>query len=349
MDLKISSDQFTRVQEVVHDTLRFKAKLSIGEDAYGSLRLKNKLSDCWEVFGAAGTGAAVANSSMVTAAFFAPHGLLGFIGIGAGAATPLGWVVAAAALSGGAVIGVRRFLSDATGNRVTVIPKFINTPIDVLAVSLFDLIAPLALKIAKVDGSVSEAEREWIRSYFVKEWGYDRAFIDAGCNLIESRIEEYSIKEVAETLAEFCKVNPDCQFAEMSRDLIDFLKKIMEADGAIDEREEFAIEKIEEIFKQAGSAFSKTSLTRTSKVVVKSLEKGKESLGSVADALGKAAKQSSTAIVNSDVFDYAKNRVDSVKSVTKTNANRVISGGNTMLNKVFSGVKNRKSVTSSNK
>ena len=54
MDLKISSDQFTRVQEVVHDTLRFKAKLSIGEDAYGSLRLKNKLSDCWEVFGAAG-------------------------------------------------------------------------------------------------------------------------------------------------------------------------------------------------------------------------------------------------------------------------------------------------------
>ena len=183
----MESDQFSNVKSVISDPLRFKAKLAIGEDAYGTLRLKNKASDFYELIGGAGTGAAVAKSGIVATYFFAPHGFLGLVGLGT-AVTPIGWVVAAAVLSGGAAFGVKRFLCDVTGSRVTVIPRFINTPIDVLAISLFDLIAPLALKIADVDGQVSGTERKWITDYFVNEWGYERLFIDAGCELVESKM-----------------------------------------------------------------------------------------------------------------------------------------------------------------
>jgi hypothetical protein len=254
-------DQFANVKAVILEPLKFKSKLAIGEDAYGTLRLKNKLADFWEVFGGFGSGAAVAQSTLVAKTFFAAHGLLGLIGLGT-AVTPVGWVVAASVLSGGAVIGVRRFISTAKGERVTIIPKFINTPIDVLAINLFDLIAPLALKVAAVDGQITDDERIWIKNYFVKEWGYDPLFLEAGCKIIESNLDDFLIKEIASKLAEFSEANPDCNYAVMTKDLMDFLRGVMEADGKIDEREEFALEKVDGIFKENGRVFSKKSFDK---------------------------------------------------------------------------------------
>lgn len=285
----METDQFSEVKSVIYEPLKFKVKLAIGEDAYGTLRMKNKLADFWEIFGGVGTGAAAAKTTVVATTFFAPHGLLGLIGLGT-AVTPVGWVVAAAVLSGGAVIGVRRFLSDATGSRVAVIPKFINTPIDVLAVNLFDLIAPLALKIAAVDGLITDTERKCIKDYFVNEWGYDPLFIDIGCKLIESKLDEISVKEIAEQLAAFSKSSPDCNYSEVTRDLMDFLKCVMEADGKIDEREEFAIEKINAIFKEAGRAFSKANIEMAKNTAQESLQKGKEAVERGAEKLSNTGK-----------------------------------------------------------
>lgn len=282
-------NQFSDVKAVIGEPLKFKVKLAIGEDAYGTLRMKNKLADFWEIFGGVGSGAAVAKSAVVATTFFAPHGLLGLIGLGT-AVTPVGWVVAAAVLSGGSVIGVRRFLSDAAKSRVSVIPKFINTPIDVLAVNLFDLIAPLALKIAIVDGVVTDDERKCIKDYFVNEWGYDPLFIDIGCKLIESKLDDISVKDIAEKLAEFSKASPDCNYSEMTRDLMEFLTDVMEADGKIDEREEFAIEKINEIFKEAGRTFSKANIEMAKNTAKESLQKGKESVRRGAENLSNVGK-----------------------------------------------------------
>lgn len=242
---------FDGIESVIIEPLKFKAKLAIGEDAYTSLRMKNKAFEAWDAFGAGATAVTVAQSSAVASTFFAPSGLLSIIGIGT-AVTPLGWVVSAGVLSAGAWIGISRYLKEKTGDRVTVIPEFINTPLDILGLALFDFIAPLALKIANVDGGVDQSEKQAIVSYFLNEWGYDPVFVERGIAYTEKNLSNFSIKDTAINLAEFKKENPDCNYSAMSQDILKFLNEVMEADGKVDEREEMAINMIENIFTEVG-------------------------------------------------------------------------------------------------
>ena len=204
----------------------------------------------WDVAGVATTAAVVTKSSVVATAFFAPSGFLAAIGIGT-AVTPIGWVIAAGVVTGGAWMGVTRYLKKASASRVTVIPNFINTPLDVLALGLFDLLAPLALKVAEIEGRIPDSERKLISDYFIKEWGYDPQFIAEGISYTESKLGEFSIRELAQTLVRFTSGNPDCNFKMMSQGILGFLRNIVEAGGNLDRREEMTIKNIENIFKSA--------------------------------------------------------------------------------------------------
>lgn len=247
-------DSFQDIDRIVVEPLKFKARLAIGEDAYTSLRVKNTVIQVWDVAGVATTAAVVAKSSVVASTFFAPTGWLAALGIGT-AVTPIGWVVAAGVVTGGAWFGITRHLKKASASKLTVVPKFINTPLDVLALGLFDLMAPLALKVASVDGCVDEQRRRQLADYFVGEWGYDADFVDAGMRHIESRLGDVSVHDLAHTLAEFASQNPDCNFHMMSQEILEFLRDVAAADGEVEDSEENAIAEIERIFKRA-SRFS---------------------------------------------------------------------------------------------
>jgi len=259
MNTENTKNWFDEVESVVTEPLKFKAKLAIGEDAYTSLRLKNMVVEAWDAVGVAGTAVGIAKSTAVASTFFAPSGFLAVLGFGA-AVTPIGWAIAAGVLTGGTWVGVTRYLKDTIPTRVTVIPDFINTPMDVLALALFDLLAPLALKIADIDGHIADSERNLINDHFVNDWGYDAKFVSEGIAYTESKLAEFSIKEIAKTLAEFRKDNPDCNYKSMSNDTLSFLQEIIESDGIVDEREEMAIERIKAIFKETGLfSFKKTA------------------------------------------------------------------------------------------
>ena len=250
MDEQDPIDWFQDIETIVSEPLNFKARLSIGEAAYTSLKLKNAVVQAWDVAGVATTAAVVTKSSVVASTFFAPTGFLAALGIGT-AVTPIGWVIAAGVVTGGAWMGVTRYLKKASASRVTVIPNFINTPLDVLALGLFDLLVPLALKIAEVEGQVDDSKRQLIKAYFVKDWGYYPKFVAEGINYTESRLGEFSIRELAQTLAQFTHGNPDCNFKMMSQEIIGFLGNIVEAGGNLNAREEVTIKSIEAIFKSA--------------------------------------------------------------------------------------------------
>lgn len=228
------------IEEVVADSLRFKAKLAIGENAYASLRTINRGRELWDLLGAAGAGGTLASSGLVASTFFAPTGLLGLLGIGT-AATPIGWVAMAALASGGACYGMYRLLGNAKGSRVIEIPKFLNTPLDALGLGMFDLMAPLALRLAAVDGHIEPEEREFLTSHLVNEWGLNRAFVTQGIALIEPAVLQGSVETMARELADFLHANPDCNHATIADELSKSLRQMLEAGGPLTVQEENAL------------------------------------------------------------------------------------------------------------
>jgi hypothetical protein len=223
--------------------------------------------------------------------------------------TPVGWVVAAAVVSGGAWYGIQKALDGAVDSRITKVPKFINTPIDVLAVSLFDLLAPLGLKVADAGGTVTDDERATILRYFVGTWGFDERFARLGIAHLEQNLANFSIEDIARQLAEFKKNSPDCNYEAMSQNILEFLNQVMEADGRIDEAEEMAIESVRTIFTEAGkSAFSKrvdsvsVSVNETFKSAAESISVG---LDAAETRVRSLAKDASGAAVFSRVVSNA--------------------------------------------
>jgi hypothetical protein len=217
---------FEGVTQVVAEPLRFKARLAIGENAYASLRMINRTREIWDVLGAAGAGAALAKA--------------GALGLGA-AATPVGWVAIAALASGGACYGLYRWLGNTKGERVIEIPKFLNTPLDTLGLALFDLIAPLALRLAAVDGTIEPAERAALLRHLVDDWGLDAGFVMQAIAQIEPGVMQGSVEEMAAELAAFLHANPDCNHKVIAADLGQFLRRLLEAGGPLSEAEEAAL------------------------------------------------------------------------------------------------------------
>jgi len=215
------------VTQVVAEPLRFKAKLAIGENAYASLRMINRTREVWDVLGAAGAGAALVKS--------------GVLGIGA-ATTPIGWVALAALASGGACYGLYRWLGDTKGERVIEIPRFLNTPLDTLGLALFDLIAPLALRLAAVDGAIEPAERQALVQHLVDDWGLDDGFVTQAIARIEPGVIQGSVEEMAAELSAFLHANPDCNHRAIATDLGEFLRRLLAAGGPLTEAEEAALD-----------------------------------------------------------------------------------------------------------
>jgi hypothetical protein len=246
--------QLNNVDLVVSDSNKFKLKLGIGEDVYASLKLTKTLQSLWDVKGAAGVGAAAAATPAVASTLFASTaGPLSFLGLGV-AATPVGWVMGAAVLSGGAYYGAMRMVGKFNSSRVDTIPKFINTPIDLLGATIFDMMAGLALKISSLSSSTQDIERDAICSYFEEEWGFSNEYVQAALPLVELSIRDKRLKEMASSLSEFQLDNPDCNPTEMTKDIKLFLEEIAFADGDYDEVEELAIEAVENILRQSLAA-----------------------------------------------------------------------------------------------
>jgi len=280
-----------QIEAVVAEPLRFKGRLGIGEDAYATLRHAKTVRAYWDLLGAVGGGAAVVKAAA--------------LGLGA-ASTPLGWVLAGAALSGGAWYGIQRALNNATQSRVTVIPKCINTPIDALALSLFDLLAPLALKLAAPDGHPKQAALRCLTRYLVDDWGYDARFVRSGLAHLRPQLAQIDGSELGTQLATFMKASPDCNYALMSQDLLAFLRQLLLLEGPLDAAAEQALAAVRAEFEEVGrSAWSKLAQQATARA-----ERGALQLGAGALQLGAKAvvkgQEVAAAVAASGVLERAR-------------------------------------------
>ncbi len=235
------------IDSLIKDERAFKVQLGIGDDVYLSSRIWKLLREQIETGCVMVTGGTIAASPAVATTYFAGGGILGLIGLGT-AATPIGWVIGAAVVSGVAWKFGKSKIDSAFSGRIEVIPEWLNTPIEVLALALFDLLAPLALRVAAIDGEVHEKERNRINEYFVKSWGYDPRFVELGISFVEDDFSRFRIMELSKTLKEFTQENPDCDYRTIADKITEFLQELIEADGRIQESEELALDEVKRAF-----------------------------------------------------------------------------------------------------
>ncbi|MCY4541689.1 MAG: TerB family tellurite resistance protein [Rhodobacteraceae bacterium] len=240
------------IDAIVTDQRAFKSKLAVGENAYVSSRAVSVAEKSIGAASAAGVGGAIAGSSIVASTFFPAAGVMGFLGL-ATAATPVGWVLLAGVASGAGYLAIRKSLEKLKGP-VEVIPEFINSPIDLLAHQLFGLLAPLALKMVGSDNEFHAEEMRRTRYFFVKSWGYEPRYVDAGLGLFKDNLSQFKTEDVARKFAEICKANEDCNYRAITGGILGFLRELMEADDLIHPNEERELRRIERVFENVGGS-----------------------------------------------------------------------------------------------
>ncbi len=240
-------------QEILADDRIFREKLGIGEDAYKVLRLRKKLSIVLGVAGAGAAGVLVASSSAVATTFFPKSGFLATFGLGAPAETPLGWVVAAAALAGGAYLGAKKLSDKLEGALMHKFPKQLNKGPDELARELLKQMLPLSLKFAKIgDDQITTSEGKAICDYYAEEWGYTRAFVEEAMKKAGKSTLNKRYKALGESLVGFCNDNEDCNRDAIVGSFRKHLKDIIQEEENSDRREEkmIALEYLEGQFQK---------------------------------------------------------------------------------------------------
>ncbi len=244
-----------KIESPLQDSLKFKARLEIGEKAFTSLRIKTLVEDVWDSAGAGISGAGIAGV-LGSKGFFGTTGILGLLGIGT-AATPLTVIIAAGVVSGVGWRLLRGYLRSFSEERILSIPKYLNTPLDILAVGIFDLLAILSLKVAKKDGMINNLEFDKIVDYFVNQWGYSQKFVEAGISYLFINLDTYDTKKTAQEFAAYLKENPDCNFKAISKGTTDFLEELASVEEFGFESKDQEIQKIKEIFAIKNSYFEK--------------------------------------------------------------------------------------------
>ena len=126
------------LQKIIDHPLLFKAKLNIGQEVNTYLNNADNFTE-FAIKIAAGLG----GSSLASVAWFATLGPVAKLALLAGfTSTPVGWIAGAGVLSTVLAYGLmkaRKKLKDAT---IITIPKYLNTPLDLLGQTILSLILP---------------------------------------------------------------------------------------------------------------------------------------------------------------------------------------------------------------
>jgi tellurite resistance protein len=251
-----ATDAFADIEYVVADDKRFIAKLGAGAGVYSSLTVARGIGDAASVSAAAAAGAGIASSSAVATTFFASSGWLAAIGLGSVAVTPIGWVLAAAVASGGAYYGVLRAFRAYENDLVDTVPRWINTPIDLLGSAIVDMLGGIALCVAQADGEICDAEREHIVSYFANEWGIERAYAEAALMLLEQNLDEADLQERVTSFTAYAQENRDCNLDALTERVETLLRALIMSDGRIDPAEEEALRSVLQLMERVGPRYA---------------------------------------------------------------------------------------------
>jgi hypothetical protein len=214
------------IKSVVADPERFRMKLGIGLKAFKYLSNAKNLGAFMNV----ATGGSAA-AGVAFAGWTASLGTLGQLGLAFGLmSTPVGWFAAAGAGGAAACYIVGKLYRKARDSAITEVPNFINSPLDVLAVSICDLVTPVLLKVAHADSNFCGHERDVMRSYFVGEWGICPDYVEGLLDYDLARLDGFHWEDLDVVLLEM-EQSGDLKYEVMADELIRIANEVSWADG----------------------------------------------------------------------------------------------------------------------
>lgn len=216
-------DFFEKTPNIIKDDLRFKYKLQISEDAYRNLKKTKVLKDILEVsIGAAGGGLGYA------AFHYSSLGIFGKLALGVSmTAFPLTGVLVAGGVTALGILSFKNFLRTLEKKAIDKIPKFLNTPLDLIALGIVNIFMPPALRICHADGMSHHTEIQYIKNYFSEQWGYDDRFISEFLNLVESDLDRFDYKSYSERVRTILGAFREISHSKTMEELIYFLEQII--------------------------------------------------------------------------------------------------------------------------
>ena len=98
--------------------------------------------------------------------------------------------------------------------------------LDFIGVDLCSTIMPISLKIAAIDGSITDEERATIENCFVKKWGYNSVYIAQYMDTLEQRPNESSVEKLIEDLCDCIEGNEGINSKRIQKSVIDILDRV---------------------------------------------------------------------------------------------------------------------------
>ncbi len=222
-------DLFKETANIIDDDLKFKHKLQLGDDAYKKLKTIKKAKDFIGSI-AVGIGAFFScyiywSSQQSTSVKLLGHEVYAN-------SPPIGWFIFWGIFFFIITFYIKKFFKKAEEKTMHKIPKFLDTPLNIVALTLSEVFIVPAIKIATVDGVFSKEEEDYIKSYFVNDWGFNKNFID---NCVESGRKkiECSYDDYGKSLRNICANSKELKFKTIANELISFLDNIIKSDGNI--------------------------------------------------------------------------------------------------------------------
>ena len=217
---------FKGIEKVLERPEKFMRKFEISEDPDSSSRKKKRAAKLIiEILNAAAMGQALI-------------GILATV-------VPGGWIVVVGVVGALGHFGINRYASSDGEDRIDVIPRWINSPLDVFAVVLFEFFAPLGFRVANLDGEVTEDEWKRIKNHFVSEWGYSPEFVQKALPGVECNLANLRVAELVTKLIAYQVGNPNYDYHVLSKELTSFLKEVIRADGELHDLEVIFIQWLE--------------------------------------------------------------------------------------------------------
>jgi len=236
---------------VLDDDIKFKIKLDIRDNVFQKLKASQDIAEV--------IGAGAAAGGIMGAYWLANLSLFGKAAFLMGISTsPVGWIFGAGALAAGGAYVMKKFRKTVEEKTTVQAPKFLNSPLDVLASNVAKILILPVMKVAYADGNINDSERKNLSDYFTGEWGYSLDFISFLISSTESELSRFDYKSYRDSLLRICRESKgDVIYDKLVNELFSFLRRIIDSDGIISAKKQAELTNFESFLapKSKGNGF----------------------------------------------------------------------------------------------